>query len=397
MITAIGSVRTDDLLAEAARWSEESPRHGVCPSAATPPPWTLERLQAAAEDRARADGGFVVASGGTNGRPKLTVLAPDLGVGRVLANWRPLRPGDRLLNLFSTGRMWGAHYFYNAVAVHSRSTVAPMGALSPEEFTEWADTVVGMGVTALAGAPNVLARFAETVRGAGVTLPIRSVIWSGEPMTRARAEAIRSAFPEAGLWGNYGSIETFVVGVSRPKCRLGALHLLPGQLLEPQEEGALLTRTGDGWPVPAWRFRLGDRIRPAECPCGEGDAFEVTGRADDRFKLYGGMVRIGEVLDCALLVKGVHEAQLILHADPYVPSAVVGMCLRYTGPLHDAAQVREALLRGIEDLEVCDRHTPEAVAVEHVADMERNPRTNKVLPVVRRTAENLTDVTGGPR
>ena len=413
MSTTIGSVTTDEVLAEATRLRGTSGAGGAGdPTGAddttgaggagaggagqeAPGPWSHAELRARSEERARSAGGVFVASGGTSGEPKLTVMAPDLGVPRVMADWRPLGPGDVLLNLFSTGKMWGAHYFYNALATACRSTVAPMGALHPEEFGQWVDVIRDMRVNALAGAPNVLARFAEAALAAGVELPVRAVIWSGEPMTRARVATLGRAFPAAGLWGNYGSIETFVIGTSNPECRLGALHLLPGQLVELAEEGALLTRVGDGWPTPAWRFRLGDRLRPTECPCGKADAFEVAGRADDNVKLYGGMVSVGEVHARAARIDGVHDTQLVLYRDPEVPSAVLGMRLRYTGTHPDPAAVRATLVHAMEDLELCDRHTPEAFVVEHADDVERSPRTHKVLPVLWRTAESLAGVVGG--
>ncbi len=388
----IGSTEPAAMLAEARRWHADD-----APDTTAPwdlPLWTHPELKAAAESRAASAGGLVVSSGGTTGRPKLTVQAPDLGVPKVLAHWRPLAPGDVLLNLFSAGKMWGAQYFYNAVATQCRSMVAPMGALSAEEFPEWADELVRMRVNALAGAPNVLAGFAETVRAAGVDLPVRTIIWSGEPMTPARSATIRSAFPDAGLWGNYGSIETFVIGVSRPECDLGRVHLLPGQLLEPDDDGALLTRTGDGWPVPAVRFRLGDRIRPVACTCGDGDAFEVVARADDKLKIYGGMVRTGDILNNAGTVENVDEAQLVVYRDPDVPSAVVGLRVCFAGRGADAAEVRASLVSCIEDLGILDGHTPGALVVDQVADVERNPRTGKVIPVLWRSARDLTEVRG---
>ncbi|MFI7273047.1 AMP-binding protein [Streptomyces sp. NPDC049879] len=390
MSTTIGSADT------AARLGVHGGEYGDGPGAADrEAPWDHARLRELTEERARSAGGVFVASGGTSGTPKLTVMAPDLGVPGVVAHWRPLGPGDVLLNLFSTGRMWGAHYFYNALATACHGTVAPMGALHPEEFGQWVDIIRDMRVNALAGAPNVLARFAGAALAAGVELPVRAVLWAGEPMTRARAATLGAAFPEAGLWGNYGSIETFVIGTSRPGCRLGTLHLLPGQLLELEDDGALLTRVGDGWPAPARRFRLGDRLRAAACPCGTDDAFEVVGRADDNVKLCGGMVSLGEVHERAGRVDGVDDTQLVCYHDPEVPSAVLAMRLRYTGRHRDAAALRAVLVGAMEDLELCDRHTPEAFTVEHVAEVERSPRTHKVLPVVWRPAGDLAGVAGG--
>ena len=186
------------------------------------------------------------------------------------------------------------------------------------------------------------------------------------------------------MWGNYGSIETFVIGISRPDCDPGAVHLLPGQLLELDDDGALLTRVGDDWPAPAVRFRLGDRLEPVTCSCGDADAFTVTGRADDNVKFFGTMVRLGQVLQHARSVADVEEAQLEVHRDPDVASAVLSMRLLVTGSAAPAA-VRRAVVAAIEDLQIVDSHSPEAFAVSAVADIERSARTNKVLPVVWRS------------
>jgi phenylacetate-CoA ligase len=218
---------------------------------------------------------------------------------------------------------------------------------------------------------------------------VRAVLWSGEPMTPARQTAITAAFPGAGFWGNYGSIETFVIGISRPGCRLGALHLLPDQVIEPDAGGALLTRAGEGWPTPAQRLRLGDRLRPAECPCGDGDTFEVVGRADGNFKLYAAMIETGPVLRNATRIPGVDDAQIVVYRDRDVDSAVVGMRIRYTGANTDVAAVRREIVLSLDDLEVLDRHTPEAVVVEHTDELVRNPSTDKVLPILNKTAAGV--------
>lgn len=362
-------------------------------------PWDMTDLRNAMRRQATTDGGTVVLSGGTTGAPKLSVIAPDMGVPRLLATWRPLGPGDVLLNLFAMGRMWGAHYYYNTLAAYSSCTVAPVGALHPHEVAEWVPALTELGVTALAGAPNVLARFATAIHDTGADLPVRTVIWSAEPMTPPRAATIRAAFPAAGLWANYGSIETFPIGVNKPDCPLETMHLLPGQLLEPSERGALLTRVGTGWPAPAVRFRLGDRVRPVDCRCGEADAFEVLGRTDDRFKLCGSMLGAADILQRATGVDGVEEAQLVLYRDVTTPTVVTRLCLRYTGAATDPGVVRTGLVGSVARLAAVDRHTPEAVAVERVADVERNPRTNKVLPVLWRDAApvaNMSTEDGAP-
>lgn len=383
MTTTIGTLTRDQVRSAAARYLPPD-----APDSGRPDPWGYAELRTAGWQRAVVDGSFVVASGGTTGSPKIIALAPHLGVPLVAAAWQPLGENDVLLNLFPPGRMWGAHYFYNAVALHSKASTVPMGALAPQELTAWADVIGELGVTALAGAPNVLARFAEAVALSGIRLPVRSALWSGEPLTAGHAAALAATFPGVGLWGNYGSIETFVIGVSRPDCGLGLQHLLPGQQLELDDSGALLTRVGEGWPIPAWRFRLGDRIGSATCPCGDEDAFQVLGRADDAFKLYGGLVRTSDLLSVTRSVEGIIDAQVILFRDADISAAVKGVLVRCTGT-QDAAEVRRALLRGLNELEACDRHTPDAVRVEVVTELKQHPLTHKVLPVLWRDAAEL--------
>jgi phenylacetate-coenzyme A ligase PaaK-like adenylate-forming protein len=344
--------------------------------------WGPEELRAAAAELAVRRGGLAVSSGGTTGKPKLTLIAPDMGIPRLRETWDPLAPGDVLLNLFSAGRMWGAHHFYNTLAFHSCAVAAPIGSLSDADVDQWAATLADLGVTALAGAPNVLARIARRMVESGIALPVRTVIWSGEPMTPARLAAIQSAFPKAETWANYGSIETFVIGVNWPVCPADTVHLLPDQLLELDEERALLTRFGEGWPAPAVRYRLGDRLRETRCACGRGDAFNVAGRADDGFKLYGSRFRVGDLLAQAALIAGVEEAQVVLERDPDEPNAVAAMRLRYTGFETDPTLVGATLAERVHGLGFVAGHSPGAVGAEHADDLERSPKTNKVLPVV---------------
>lgn len=356
-------------------------------------PWTHDDLTVASAGLATRRGGFVVASGGTTGDPKIITLSPDLGVPRVIDSWRPFGVGDVMLNLFPTGRLWGAHYFYNAVATNLKAIAVPMGALGPDDLSDWIDVIRDLKVTALAGAPNVVAGFADMLLREKIRLNIRSIVWSGEPLTPGHVKRIKQSFPKAGFWGNYGSIETFVIGVSHDTCRLGVLHLLPGQCLEIDDHGALLTRSGDGWPVPAWRFRLGDRIATASCTCGNKYGFEILGRADDAFKLYGGRVRIGDLLRNATSIQGVVGAQAILYRDPDVPAAIMGLVVRYTGQRHPL-EVRQELVSSLQDLTICDRHTPEAIRIEKVGALDVHPRTLKVLPVIWREARHLDELTG---
>jgi phenylacetate-coenzyme A ligase PaaK-like adenylate-forming protein len=339
-------------------------------------------LTAISRALAATAGGQVVASGGTTGRLKLTTIAHHQGIPRLLRSWCPVGPGDVLLNLFRPGRLWGAHYFYHALAAHCACSVLPMGPVSEADLPDWAGVFADVGVTTLVGAPSVLADFAAAAVATGTTLDVRTVIWAGESLTPARAAAITSAFPQARFWGNYGSIETYVIGTNRPGCDPGVLHLLPDQVLEVDPERALLTRTGSGWPVPTVRYRLGDRIEAAECPCGRADSFRVLGRADDRVKFFNTMLRLGDVLDVVRGIDGVADAQLALTADGPERTAVAELEVRYVGAQRDPAVVRAELLRRVYALEPISGQRPGLVRVARVSELDRNERTGKVPPQV---------------
>ncbi|MGW5847595.1 AMP-binding protein [Streptomyces sp. NPDC055254] len=381
----VGSVDPDRIRIEAARL-ETLGGHPLPPAAAAPGTAGLPEsgpAQVTAVSRALAAdaGGQVVASGGTTGKLKITTIAPDQGIPRLLrADWRPLHPGDVLLNLFRPGRLWGAHYFYNALAAHCRASVLPMGPVAAAELPDWTDVFRETGVNALAGAPSALADFADAVLATGAELPVRTVVWAGEPLTPPRREAVLRAFPQAGLWGNYGSIETYVIATSGPGCAPGLLHLLPEQLLEYDEERTLLTRVGDGWPTPVVRYRLGDRITPDSCPCGAEDGFRVLGRTDDRLKFHNTIIRLGDLLDVVRAVPGVTDGQLALTADPADPEALRALTVRYTGPERDAQRILSELLRRVYALTAIAAQHPASVRVERVDRLDRNSRTGKVVP-----------------
>jgi phenylacetate-CoA ligase len=171
------------------------------------------------------------------------------------------------------------------------------------------------------------------------------------------------------------------MATNTPACDLRTLHLMPDQLLELDDEGALLTRAGDGWTVPVIRYRLGDRIGPAVCRCGREDALRVLGRADDAIKVYGTLVGVGEVLSGITGQPGVDEAQLVLTPGRDGDRSVSRMTVQFTGDAA-ASDVLDNLLRKFYDLGVVAHHYPDAIDVRSVDHLVRVPRTNKVPPMI---------------
>ncbi|WP_327357535.1 AMP-binding protein [Streptomyces sp. NBC_01304] len=332
---------------------------------------------------ARGKGAALMSSGGTTGRPKLTYVPYGQAVGRLLTEWRPLTPDHVLLNLFNPGRMWASHYYMQTLSERSDCTVMPSGPFAPEDVGRWLPMFEEVGLNALAGTPTALADFAEGVLRAGASLPVDVVIWMAEPWTDAKHHTMLKAFPDAGYWGNYGSVETYVMATATPECDFEVLHLMPDQVLELEDKGALLTRRGDGWTVPAVRYRLGDRIGPAACRCGRPDALRVLGRADDSVSLRSALFSVGEVLAHARELAGVEEAQLVLTRSNDSLRSASALTLQYAGDA-DPDAVRAHLTAGFIHLAAVDSRYPGAIGARRVGQVDRVDRTNKVPPTVWR-------------
>ncbi|WP_445357206.1 AMP-binding protein [Microbulbifer sp. ANSA002] len=337
---------------------------------------------------ARTEGAILMSSGGTTGNPKLAYTPFHQATQRLLQQWKPLGPGDVLLNLFNPGRLWGAHYFIQTLAEKSRAITAPVGPFTPTETGAWLETFRKIEINALAGAPTGLADFAQGILDGNCKLNIKTIIWMAEPWTEKKFNTVRMAFPNAGFWCDYGSVETNSIAVNGPECDRDTYHLLADQLIEPDDHGALLTRIGDGWTVPVIRYRLGDLIRHATCPCSQPNALLIEGRADDDVSLCSAIFSVRNILAIAREEDGVEEAQLILTKSGETRKSASELTLAYTG-ITESDIVRKRILAEIHNLASVVQQYPGAFNTKRVERLMRVKRTNKVPPIIQADNINL--------
>jgi phenylacetate-CoA ligase len=333
--------------------------------------------------RADLDGAMLMSSGGTTGTPKLTFVPYHQACSRLLREWRPLAQGDVMLNLFTPGRFWASHYYMQELAAVSGAIVAPTGPFDIDDIRNWVQIFRDNGVNALAGTPTGIHEFAIGVEKSGMTLPVSKIIWMAEPWVGGKRNFTRRVFPNAKFWGNYGSVETYVVGTNTPECDSDVMHLLEDQLLEIDKDGALITRTGPGWTIPLVRYRLRDEIVLTKCRCGRPHAFRVLGRADDAIILRSTMFSINEMLSKAREQPGVEETQLICDPEEDNPKAASRVVLSFVGTA-DPENVKAALLDFFYDLPTITRPFPDAFKVKSATKLIANNRTNKVPPLIWR-------------
>ena len=345
------------------------------------PEMTREDVTASAEQVARAGSrpfaAFLFTSGGSTDAPKIAWIPCEMHLGALLPYWQPLTSTDVLANLAMPGRLWSAHYFYNRVAEHAGADVIGLGGIPDGEQERWLDFLYRHGTTALAGTPSQLGQ----VFGSGhpIVGQLRSAIWFGEPCDEQTRKLHAGSAAHVGLWGNYGSTETWVIGHNGPDCPPDTFHVLPYQHVEIVDGRVLVTTLHPGAVSPVIRYRIGDRAEFAACPCGRtGTTVRLAGREDSLVKFAGTLVSPQELVAVVRSVPGVRAAQVAFigeGADEAMEVRVVGTA--------DASALRERLLASQIDLRFALRGADGTFRVRLVDRLTASARTAKTPALVR--------------
>lgn len=340
----------------------------------------LEHLRPQAEHGST----WIFSSGGSTGAPKLGYAPTGLYMERVHRQWAPLGPGDLFVNAWASGKLWGSHYLFNALADLCGCRIVPLGAIDELEFDPWLAFFATRGVTAVGGTPSTLRLLFAHARASGVRLPeLRTVLWLGEAWDPQLDADIPVVAPNAGRWGLYGSTETWVVGTNTPACAADMFHPLPTQLVHIGEHELVDFTSVDPQVLnPVLRYRTGDAGRFVVCPCGDArEALQLLGRRDGVVKFRGSLVHVDDLVREVAGRAGVHRAQLVIteHAD-----RASGLEVLVTGDPADVAVLRRDILAWSLDLNNLFAHDPEAFAVRVVDSLVRNERTGKTPNLVVR-------------
>ena len=146
--------------------------------------------------------GVVFKSGGTTGHPEVLgllqrrvagVLNEAFG-GGIAAGI--VAPGDRVVNLFYVGELYGSFLFINKSfeLARAKATCFPMTGGSSGALI--AHTVEEFKINTLAGVPTTLLAFAQHVLTAKLVLPsVKRVLFGGESMYPDQREIVHEAFP----------------------------------------------------------------------------------------------------------------------------------------------------------------------------------------------------------
>ncbi|WP_084735319.1 diaminobutyrate--2-oxoglutarate transaminase family protein [Actinophytocola xinjiangensis] len=373
------------LLARAARMPSLRAKYGPATEWADVPVLSKDELNTAIEELLSGEpdgrgGAYVYASGGTISEPRLSLIPGDMFVPDILAHWQPLDPHDVVVNLFTPGRLWSAHYFYNAVAAASGAAVVPFGGLADDELDSWIDFFQAQGCTALAATPTTLKRLLLHLGHSGRTWPaLRKLLWVGEKFDDATSALVAKHLPEAEVWGLYGSTETWVIGWNTPLCRPDTVHPLPYQYVELRDGAILITNTHERCVNPLLRYQVGDVGEFVDCPCGRpAAALRVLGRVDSYFKFLNQLISPEELVGLACGIDDVLDAQLALLAPGTTAERLV-LNVRSTSDSRPGLpdRVRSHVLAGHLGLGYVVSDAPAAFEVGVVDELASNDRTAK--------------------
>jgi len=332
-------------------------------------------------------------SGGSTGSPMFGYAPTGLYMAEVHEHWvhegpAPIGPDDVVVNAWSAGKMWGAHYLVNALLDRTGCTAMCLGAITAAEYDAWLEFFAAQGVTAIGGTPSVLRLLFAHAREAGAKLPdLRTVMWLGEAWDTRLDDDLAAVAPDARRWGMFGSTETWVVGTNTPDCPADTWHTLPSTLVGIGEDDLLDFTALDSTRLnPVLRYQTGDAGRLVECSCGRpGPALQVLGRRDGLVKFRGHLVAVDDLVAQVSSVPGVTRAQLVVHeyADRGSMLEVLVLGGRTAEP-DLADRVRETIVATAFGPSIVFQRIPDSLTVTVVDELVTNPRTGKTSNLVVR-------------
>lgn len=337
------------------------------------------------EPRATQGTTWVFQSGGSTGSPMVGYAPTGLYMREVHDHWGALDADDVVVNAWSAGKMWGAHYLFNELVDLTGCVAMSLGAIAKEEYSAWFDFFAARGVTAIGGTPSVLRLLFAHAREHGHRLPsLKKVLFLGEAWDARLDEDIASVAPDARRWGMFGSTETWVMATNSPDCAADTWHLVPSQLVHFGEDELMdFTSLKPDGLNPVLRYRTGDAGRVVPCSCGS-EGLKVLGRRDGLVKFRGHLVNVADLIEQVSSVDGVQRAQLVVHeyADRGAVLEVLLLAARDTEEV--ARRVREHLVASAFGPSIVFQRVPESLVVTVTDALISNDRTGKTANLVTR-------------
>ena len=194
--------------------------------------------------------------------------------------WAGITPRSPRITLFGA-RVVPAHRAvppFWAFNIPERQLLLSIFHLSERTAGDYLECLTRHSGKVLEGFPSVLAILADFAERRGITIPMRVVFTSGEPLYSGARGKIEKVF-QARVFDSYGMTE--LCGLIQ-QCEAGEMHLAPeygyleilndaGNPVGPNEEGYFVWTGFLNHAMPLIRYRIGDRGQwktGGACSCG---------------------------------------------------------------------------------------------------------------------------------
>ncbi len=336
---------------------------------------------------AHPSGMFLFSSGGTTAQPRHTLVPGEMSVRALTNGWSPFRSTDVVLNTFDAGRGWAIHYLTNSITVACGATCIAHGRLQADEMAPQFDLWQRLGLSAIAGTPTTLEAVLQHFHLRGEAMPLRTILWTGEPWTANGLELLKRYAADLEVWSMYGSTESWAVGVNTPGCSQNSYHMIDGIFAEIDGADRLLVTSYATQGGLVLRYVVGDRAAIEPCACGRPGVV-LLGRADHRIKIFGSLFDAEAIVRTAAGCAGVAAAQLVLDTRTDGRRRVQISVVVPTGSNREVeADVLRAVLAANRDLDALVTHSTETIDVVRVSALHINQRTGKTPSVFRPAAD----------
>ncbi len=352
--------------------------------------------------------GYVFASGGTTGSPKLIYRTHEeqhynterLGKGLGMSVFTQ---GDVVANLLFAGNLWASFVSFNMGLEHTGARILPISGNQPME------TIVNylklLGANCIITIPSVLLSVADYVQKHDIDLTIKKVSTGGEHLFEGGKAHLRKVLGvEAFYSTGYATNDTGAIAYQCHHCQGGVHHvhedlhyveIVDPETLQPVaagETGKILVTNLQRRLMPSIRYDAGDLGRWIEgtCPCGRKTRrFELLGRSDDVLIIGGGNVFPEHVAEAVHAVDGICESfQMVADLEGHLDKLIVRVERNDCSDQDDeqiCRDVKSALEKASKDLKEMVRMgliAETEIVVFPAGGIERNPKTGKIRVTV---------------
>jgi phenylacetate-CoA ligase len=329
-----------------------------------------------------------------------------------------LEAGDRVVNLFYVGQLYGSFLFINKSIEEAPLGVLQLPVAGSTDFAETLSTIEEFQANALAGVPSTIMNLAEyiaekmTKKSNGNT-SVKKIFFGGEPVYGDQRERLLEIFPGVQIFSiGYASTDAGLLGYADRGCKPGehrcfeeesVLEILDEQTHQPIEqigvEGLLVITNLSRTLMPIVRYPAGDRgmwLEPKTIPHRK---FMLMGRSEEAariglIKLYVQDVR--DVLQLFHAEFGIVDFQLVVFHRDLLDGLIVRIAsskLANEDP-EKLAEAAEATTRIIGEIhrvrplyeEFVRDHKVHPIEVQWIKmnELETNSRTGKLRRVIDR-------------